>query len=173
MNKMLYALVVFFMMSSSLSAQEITITIDRDTVYADNELEVSYTFTDLNTTSFEVIPLIDWTLVGGPNVMSSHRVVNGDSSSKTVYTYRYFIEEPGIYTIPSVTVADVKSEELIVEVLDNPENIKQSITSSSGGNSMFSTESFDINLNDMFKRRRRQIDQAKPQQKSKRPLKKF
>lgn len=173
MNNIVCTLVAFLMATVSLSAQEITIALDRDTIYANNEIEVTYTFTDLDATAIVVKPMVDWTLVGGPNVMSSHRVINGDASSKTVYTYRYYVEEPGVYSIPSVTIDNVTSEELMVEVLGNPENIKQSIASSSGGNSMFSTESFDINLNDMFKRRRKRIDQAEPQQKSKRPLKKF
>lgn len=130
MNAFKNGLILFITCLSLTSyAQQVSVKVSYDTVYAGNVLAVQFVMEnwdgDLQNPDF-----VPFERVGGPQITSSMSISGGErQSSKSLLYYLKPPEKPGKYTIPAQKLAgrsEVKeTEKITIVVLENPENVKQ------------------------------------------------
>ncbi|GAA5221585.1 BatD family protein [Membranihabitans marinus] len=115
--------------TGSTIAQEVETEVSYDTVYMGNYLGLRYTIYNWEG-QFADFDLGDFTIIAGPNTSSTMSISGNQRKSKKSYTFILNPpSEPGIYTIPSQKLEGEDGEkwtdEKIITILENPENIQQ------------------------------------------------
>ena len=109
------------------SPSKCTVSINPDSILMDNTFLLSFTLEDAQA-KFEEPLFTDFDVISGPNTSSSVSIINGESNSKTTYSYYLRPQSPGnFYIHPSSFVLDngdvVETEPLEIIVYPNPEGI--------------------------------------------------
>lgn len=132
----IWFVIIFLCFAGWGHAQEVQVRVSYDTLYIGNVLAVQFQMEnwqgDLENPDFG-----DFSLAGGPSISSSTRITQGQrSSEKSISFYVKSPESPGTYTLPSQKFTgegeEVFSDEVVIEVVPNPENIRQNPVISQG-----------------------------------------
>lgn len=106
-----------------------TVEVSTDSVLWGNSFTVTFTLENVSGAKFEAPDFQDFQVVGGPNMSSSFRFVNGTSSQSVSYSYQLEPKSMGVFYIPPAFVehngAVLETAPVAIKVAPNPDNIKQ------------------------------------------------
>ena len=111
---------LFFIQSSYSQKGSLTVKVDKDTVYQDEDIKVEFLLDNL-TGNFKAPDFVGFRIVAGPNTSSSFSMINGEVSQKKSYTYILVPQSSGPQQIDKAFVQNdegmVATEPLDIYVL--------------------------------------------------------
>ncbi len=160
MFKSITSILIFSFLFLSASGQDkIQVELSHDSILVGNAFKLSY---HLNTLEGELIPpSFDSCKVSGPSISSHYQSINGEVSQKKSYTYIIQPLKEGVLILDGAylksNMTEVKSQQLRITVLPNPDNIIDDTFNSNPFSFDFDSKLFES-----------PIEQAKPEKKRKR-----
>lgn len=111
MNKawFLIASLSFLSLVAKGQTENLTIKIDKDTLYTDEVVKIEF---ELNNLSGQFIApdFYGWKMISGPNISSSFIMVNGEVTQKKTYSFIIMPEKTGTLIIDSASITTETQE---------------------------------------------------------------
>ncbi len=115
---LLVVLLMLFSMTASADVTEVTATVDRNPVTANESFVLTVTVNDdVSNNAFEASKLLQDFVVGRTSVSRQTSMINGSLSKQTRFTTVLIPQSPGEYTIPEITIKGVSSKPINLQVL--------------------------------------------------------
>lgn len=127
---LLVVLLMLFSGVASADVTEVTATVDRNPVTANESFVLTVTVNDdVSNNAFEASRLLPDFVVGRTSVSRQTSMINGSLSKQTRFTTVLIPQSPGEYTIPQITIKGVSSKPINLRVLEQgtDSNIEQRI----------------------------------------------
>lgn len=117
-NLFVVTLLMLFSIAANADVTEVTATVDRNPVTANESFVLTITVNDdVSNNSFNASELMSDFVVGRTSVSRQTSMINGDLSKQTRFTTVLIPQSPGAYTIPEVTIKGVSSQPISLQVL--------------------------------------------------------
>lgn len=115
---LLVVLLILFSGVASADVTEVTATVDRNPVTANESFVLTVTVNDdVSNNAFEASKLLQDFVVGRTSVSRQTSMINGRLSKQTRFTTVLIPQSPGEYTIPEITIKGVSSKPINLQVL--------------------------------------------------------
>lgn len=122
--KKLIILLFVVLFTQNQFAQSFTASVRANSVNADEQFEISFTFSgsDVNSLSnFQPPPLKDFVILSGPNQSTSMQIINGAVSGSRTFSYYLQARSTGKFVIPAASInsnnSTYKTEPITIEVV--------------------------------------------------------
>lgn len=143
MNKawFLIASLSFLSLVAKGQTENLTIKIDKDTLYIDDVIKIEF---ELNNLSGQFIApdFSGWKLISGPNLSSSFIMVNGEVTQKKTYSYIIMPETTGTLIIGSAYITsdtqEISSDSIICTIQEK--NVRKNRTNTEPKTFQYSTD---------------------------------